>query len=333
MRRQLIIFFSILILLTVGSWFIYQNEIVTIYSIAIYWVICVLFLAGVGNYLIYLWLNRLMPWENDTLGRMLFQLLFSGIYTMICTNLSYYLFKSNLTDVPPDVQQMTLLNVYALFIIIPVFSIFFGIYFLTKWKKATIEMEAAKKEAIKSELSALKNHLDPHFLFNNLNILSSLIDTENESAQSFLEKFSDVYRYVLKNKDSEVINLETELQFLDAYIYLINTRFEHQLEVFIEIDPSARKLFIPTLTIQMLVENALKHNKFSRKDKLNIHISSGPDTLVIRNNFNPKVSKIHENGSGLNNIWKRYELLSSRKPLVEVSNEQFIVEIPLLKVE
>lgn len=311
----------------------YQSEMVTIYTIAMYWVICVLFLTVVGNYLIYRWLNRLMPWKNDSLKRILFQLLFSGIYTLICTNLSYYLFKANLTDVPPDAQQMTLLNVYALFIIIPVFSIFFGIYFLTKWKKATIEIEDAKKEAIKSELSALKNHLDPHFLFNNLNILSSLIDTENESAQSFLEKFADVYRYVLKNKDFEVTKLDLELEFLDAYIYLINTRFEHQLEVNIEIDPSVRELFIPTLTIQMLVENALKHNKFSRKDKLKIHISSDSDTLVIRNNYNPKGTKIHENGSGLNNIEKRYELLSSRKPVVKVSNESFIVEIPLLKVD
>lgn len=333
MRRQLIIFISVLILLLLGAWFISQSEDATIFFIAIYWVVSMLFLVGTGNYVIYRWLNHIIPWENDTLKRMLFQLLISGIYTLICSNLSYYLFKTNLTEEPPDLQQMTLLNIYAMFIIVPVFSIFFGIYFLTKWKKATIQIEDAKKEAIKSELLALKNHIDPHFLFNNLNILSSLIDAENESALSFLGKFSDVYRYVLRNKESEVIRLAAEMEFLDAYIFLINTRFGHQLVMNIDIDQSAQEKYIPTLTIQMLVENALKHNKFSRKDKLIIQISSDTDTLIVRNNYRPTVSENYEFGSGLNNIKKRYELLSSREPVVKVSNEQFIVEIPLLKID
>lgn len=276
-----------------------------------------------------------MPWDIDSLKRILIQLLLSGFYTLICTNISYYLFKSNLTELPPDAQQMALLNVYAVFFIIPVFSIFFGIYFLSKWKKSTIEMEDAKKEAIKSELLALKNHLDPHFLFNNLNILSSLINTENELAQSFLEKFADVYRYLLKNKDSEVIKLETELQFLDSYIYLINTRFEYYLQIKIDIDPSVKEKYLPTLTIQMLVENALKHNRFSRKDKLEIEIISRDDTLLVINTYNPIEADGYENkqGSGLNNIKKRYQLLSSKEPIVEISNERFIVKIPLLTIE
>ena len=335
MLRQLFIFIIILILLLGGSWYIYQSETATIYTIATYWIVCILYLVGVGNYLIYRWLNHIIPWENNSLRRILFQLLLSGIYTLLCTNLSYFLFKSNLTEVPPDAQQITLLNVYAVFIIIPVFSIFFGIYFLSKWKKATVQIEEAKKEAIKSELLALKNHLDPHFLFNNLNILSSLINTENESAQSFLEKFSEVYRYLLKNKESEVIKLETELQFLEAYIYLINTRFEHQLEVKIDIDASSKEKYIPTLTIQMLVENALKHNKFSSTKKLKIEITSSKDSMTISNNYQPNDSEIHEGitKSGLKNIEKRYELLSAKKPDVKIENEQFIVEIPLLNQE
>lgn len=335
MRRQLFIFITILVLLLAGAWFINHLETATIYTIATYWVISILFLLGFGNYVIYRWLNHVIPWESDSLRRILFQLLLSGIYTLICTNLSYFLFKSNLTEAAPDAQQMTLLNIYAVFIILPVFSIFFGIYFLTKWKKATLEIEDAKKEAIRSELLALKNHLDPHFLFNNLNILSSLIDTENEYAQSFLEKFADVYRYVLKNKESEVIQLKLELEFLESYIYLINTRFEHQVEFRLNINKQALEKFIPTLTIQMLVENALKHNKFSRKEKLIIRIDSRSDLLIVNNNYSPKASdQLGENsGSGLINIEKRYELLSSQKPLVKIENDQFIVELPLLMSE
>jgi LytS/YehU family sensor histidine kinase len=162
-----------------------------------------------------------------------------------------------------------------------------------------------------------------------------LIDTENEKAQSFLEKFAEVYRYVLKNKDSEVIRLATELQFLDAYIYLINTRFEHQLEVQVNIDPSAKEKYLPTLTIQMLVENALKHNKFSRKDKLKIQISSSDDLLLVSNNYNPIKPNSYEKkqGSGLRNIEKRYKLLSSQKPIIKISNDQFSVNLPLLNLD
>lgn len=334
MRKVIFIFLICATILFVGAWYINGLEWNTIYTIAIYWIIIIVFLTVFGNYILYRWLNLLMPWENDSLKRILYQLLLSGIYTTLSANLSYYLFKSLFTDFPPDIQQMILLNIYAIFIIIPVFSIFFGIFFLTKWKKATIAMEAAKKEAIKSELLALKNHIDPHFLFNNLNILSSLIEPENNAAQAFLEKFSEVYRYVLKHKDSEVILLSAELQFLEAYIYLINTRFEHQLAFSVDVDERSREYYLPTLTIQMLVENALKHNNFSSKNRLQIKVISQDDHLLISNTYNPKDSSVAVGdaaGSGLKNIEKRYELISNKKPEIEISENEFIVKIPLLK--
>jgi len=317
----------------IGALLINLSETVTVYAIAVYWIIFILFLVFAGNYLIYKWLDKTLPWEEDTLRRVLIQLLASGIYTIICTNLSYFLFKSNLTESPPDGQQMTLLNVYAVFIIIPVFSIFFGIYFLTKWKKATIVIEEAKKEAIRTELLALKNHLDPHFLFNNLNILSSLIDDESKSAQLFLEKFSEVYRYLLKNKDSEVIQIKSEIDFLDSYMFLINMRFEDQLEFDQDIDENILDKYIPTLTVQMLVENAIKHNKFSSASKLIVRIKTENSHLIISNNYRPKVAKSYQNssGSGIRNIEKRYELLSDKKPVITIEDGFFIVKLPILK--
>lgn len=334
MRKLVITFMSLAAALVFIGFYIYQSETSTVYTIAIYWVITILFLTVFGNYIIYRWLNQLMPWEHDALKRVLWQLISSGIYTIICANLSYYLIKTQFTDYPPDGQQMLLLNIYAVFIIIPVFSIFFGVYFMAKWKKATIEMEDAKKEVIKTELYALKNHIDPHFLFNNLNILSSLIDEQNESAQAFLDKFSEVYRYVLQNKDADITRLDMELQFLDAYLYLISTRFAQQIDFSINIDDMAKTRYIPTLSLQMLIENALKHNKFSNKNKLKIDISSQDQHLIIQNSYNPTkpFTSIEESeGSGLKNIEKRYEILSISSPVVEVSNTEFIVKIPLIK--
>jgi len=333
-RKLVVIFIASLSILIVIGWFLNQSEASTVYAIAIYWVTSILFLTVFGNYTIYRLLNLKMPWDGDSLQRILWQLLFSGIYTMLCANLSYYLIKSQFTEFPPDGQQMILLNIYAVFIIIPVFSIFFGIYFLAKWKRVTIEMETAKKEAIRSELLALKNHIDPHFLFNNLNILSSLIDQDNASAQSFLEKFSEVYRYVLHHKDSEIIKLDQEIQFLEAYIFLINTRFSKQIECTISIDEKQRKMYIPPLTIQMLVENALKHNSFSAKQKLKIKVFTEGPTLIVENNYRPKVaanSSAKTEGSGLKNIKKRYEILCDSKPEIIQSETHFCIKIPLIK--
>ena len=332
MKNKLIILSIIFVLLLLAGSIIYDSDTVTIYVIAIYWIVTVLYLTVAGNMLIYFWLNRKLPWEKETLRRMVYQLLLSGIYIMVCTNISYYIFKTNYTEFPPDNQQMILLNIYGLFIIIPVFSIFFGIFFMTKWKRATVQVEEAKKEVLHAELLALKNHLDPHFLFNNLNILSSLIDTDNEPAQDFLEKFAEVYRYVLKIKDAEIIQLSDELEFLESYLYLMNTRFDEQLEVEIDIKVKDYKQFIPILTLQMLVENALKHNSFSADNKLHISIKSVDNGLRISNNYQQRdfQEKSWVKGSGLTNIEKRYELLASQKPTIYVKEGLFIVDLPLI---
>ena len=223
--RRILIFLAVLAALALAAWYLYDAQLQPVYYIAILWVASVLLLTWLGNYLIYFWLNQYLSWSQTSLKRILYQLLLSGMYTLLCVNLTYYLFKTNFTETPPDSQQMILLNIYGVFVIIPVFSIFFGIFFLAKWKKATIRAEQLNKERVRTELLALKNHVDPHFLFNNLNILSSLIQPENDDAQHFLEKFSDVYRYVLRSKDAEVIKLSTELDFLESYLFLVNKRF------------------------------------------------------------------------------------------------------------
>ena len=262
------------------------------------------------------------------------KLLLSGIYTLLCVNLTYYLFKTSFTDTAPDSHQMILLNIYGTFVIIPVFSLYFGIYFLTKWKRATIEAEELKKEHVRTELLALKNHIDPHFLFNNLNILSSLIQPENEDAQHFLEKFSDVYRYVLRSKEAEVIPLKTELNFLEAYLFLIKKRFSDQVCIDMQLQAMNDRHYIPPLSLQMLIENALKHNKFTMKKPLKIQVYLEGDYLVVSNDFRPLAEKdTLEPGSGLDNIRKRYALISDTEPVIENTEETFVVKLPLLTIE
>ncbi len=332
--KRIFIIIIVMSLLGAAVWYLYQAQLEPIYYIAIFWIVSVLFLTWVGNYVIYLWLNRQLPWTESSLGRILVQLLLSGIYTLLCVNFTYYAFKTIFTDIPPDQQQFVLLNIYGVFVIIPVFSMYFGVYFLNKWKKATLEAEELKKENVRSELMALKNHIDPHFLFNNLNILSSLIETGNKPAQSFLANFSDVYRYVLKNKDSEIIPLKTEMEFLNAYLYLIATRYDQQITINKDVQVDLRKNYIPPLSLQMLIENAVKHNKFTKRNPLTIDIYSEKEHLVVRNNYSPiKKDVVDRPESGLKNIQKRYELISDATPEILKEQEYFIVKLPLLKLE
>ena len=152
------------------------------------------------------------------------------------------------------------MNVYAAFIFIPLFSIYFSMYFLKHWRKSELEVEKFQKENIRSQLTSLKNHLDPHFLFNNLNILSALIDKDTRRSKLFVEHFAEVYRSLLRKTSDDLIPLPEELAFIDSYIYLLRTRFENNIQFTINLKPEHKSRMVPPLTLQMLVENAIKHN-------------------------------------------------------------------------
>ncbi|MEM7658916.1 MAG: histidine kinase, partial [Bacteroidota bacterium] len=173
----------------------------------------------------------------------------------------------------------------------------------------------------------------PHFLFNNLNILSSLIDHNSEQAQDFLGNFSEVYRYVLRQREEELVPLRSELEFLDAYVYMLRQRFRKQVHIEIDIQPSHRALFLPPLALQMLIENAIKHNKATESSPLTITIQSQEGGIYVCNTLQVKRIPPKGTGFGLENLRKRYEFLSMKSLRVEKANDQFCVFLPLLSTE
>jgi LytS/YehU family sensor histidine kinase len=228
---------------------------------------------------------------------------------------------------------MAVMNIYGLLFVLPAVSIHFGIYFMTQWKKTKLKSEQLEKENIRTQLEVLKSHIDPHFLFNNLNILSSLIDEDKETARSFLDNFCEVYRYVLKNKQIELVGLDEELEFLDAYIYLLQNRFGEKLSFQKEVFCNTHKFQVPPLALQIVVENVIKHNSMDKEDPLIIELSIEDEKLVVKNNLKPKKAKVESSNTGLANIKKRFEFLSNRE--VEILNieSHFIVKLPLLEVD
>ncbi len=198
--------------------------------------------------------------------------------------------------------------------------------------EAQTQLINLQKENLQSQYDVLKQQVNPHFLFNSLNVLTSLIKIEPDLAEKFSEQLSKVYRYVLENKDNELVDLNTELNFLEAYIFLLNIRFLDKLDVRISIPESRRCDKIIPLAMQLLIENAIKHNTMSKNNPLFIDIFiDNANCLNVTNNLQERPSQVISTGVGLKNILNRYQLLNLPTPSFEKTETQFVAKIALVK--
>jgi two-component system, LytTR family, sensor kinase len=225
-----------------------------------------------------------------------------------------------------------IVNATFLLLFILVSGLNLGFTFIEKYKQSEINAEKLLKESMHAKLESLKVQVSPHFLFNNLNILGALIEKEPQTAKAFLEKFSEVYRYVLVSKNKELITLKEELEFLDSYIYLLQKRFDNNLKIYINCSYE-NNYHLPPICLQLLLENAIKHNIISSKKPLSINIFTQGDNIVIENNLQKKESVESGTGTGLFNITNRYSYFTDLKVDVQETNEHYIVKLPLLKME
>jgi len=203
-----------------------------------------------------------------------------------------------------------------------------AILFFKNWKEAAVQQEKLKRQQLALQYETLKGQVSPHFLFNNLNSLTSLISTNPDKAIDFVKKLSEVYRYVLDQKDQELVDLATELKFVESYVFLQKIRFETNLDVQIQVNPKNFKV-IP-LSVQMLVENAIKHNEISDRKPLQIRIFSTDDNCLIVENQLQKKSGSEGSGSGIQNIRERYEFFTNKKVVIFESLDRYLISIPLL---
>lgn len=206
------------------------------------------------------------------------------------------------------------------------------IFLFSKWKHSLIETEEFKKAYVQSELDNLKSQVNPHFLFNSINSLSSLIIEEPKRAEAFLDEMGKVYRYLLQNNDQELTPLHLELDFLKSYFHLLQTRHEGSIFMEDHIPEHYLNYLLPPLTLQMLVENAVKHNILLEETPLLIRLSVNEnDQLVVINNLQKKTLGIISNKIGLNNIKAKYHLLNQPEVYIEETPHHFMVAIPLIK--
>ncbi len=196
--------------------------------------------------------------------------------------------------------------------------------------EARTQLIRLQKENLQSQFEVLRQQVNPHFLFNSLNVLTSLIKLEPDLAEKFTEHLSKVYRYVLENKDNDLVELKTELDFLNAYLFLLNIRFMDKIDVHIEIQEGLTDWLILPLALQLLIENAIKHNSMSKRNPLRIHLFIDADHyLNVVNNLQERELYIASTGVGLKNIEHRYLLLEMPAPEFIKTDLEFIARVPL----
>lgn len=207
-------------------------------------------------------------------------------------------------------------------------------FFIGKWKNSLVESEQLRRKNLEIQYAALTSQINPHFLFNCLNVLSSLIQSDPEKAVTFTREFSKIYRYVLDSRDKLMVSLEEELNFLNSFLYLQKIRFDKGLETEISIDAECLQLYLPPLSLQLLVENAIKHNEISEENPLFLKVSAGQAQLTVTNNYRPVKKPVNDRGGfGLKNLNERYSHYTHIKPVFKVENNMYIAIIPLLQDE
>jgi hypothetical protein len=203
--------------------------------------------------------------------------------------------------------------------------------FLMEWKTAATEAERLKKEQVEARFEALKNQVNPHFLFNSLNVLITLVHKDAEQSEKFIRQLAHVYRYVLESRDKEVVRLEEEIKQLEAYVFLMEIRFGDNFKVHLNIPD--QEGYIAPLTLQMLLENVFKHNEVSRNHPMEVAITQADKMIIVKNKKQIRRHFEAHSGVGLENIRSRYQFLSTQPIEVIETAEYFTVKIPLISYE
>lgn len=294
------------------------------------------FVIGLGNWGLNEALNRRYSWTEDLRKRaivgILLTILLNIILVLVCDYVNFIVFNGG----DPNLfftGEMNFMHWFILNVSLLISAVMHAKGFMESLQQTTrsqvVEQKIIAKTA-SAQFESLKNQLDPHFLFNSLNVLSSLIEENTESAQQFTASMSKVYRYVLEQKDKELVSVEEELDFARTYCALLKTRFEDSVNFEFDVKEEDLTAFVVPLSLQLLLENCIKHNFATSSKQLAMRIGSDGEFLTIENNFQPRNLPKERSGIGLSNIVQRYSLLTKRNVFIEKSEERFKVKIPLL---
>ncbi|MFT4761671.1 MAG: two-component system LytT family sensor kinase [Paraglaciecola sp.] len=281
-------------------------------------------------------LNRKISWLEKPVLRFVVSTVATILATITAlTLLNLMLFWYYLDVMPSEyLRDIEALDFIVTMLITAAISMFIhGRAFLMGWRDSSLEVERLKQANIAAQYETLKNQVNPHFLFNSLNVLSSLVYKDQDLAAKFIKQLSKVYRYVLDTRDKEVVSLQREIDALESYIFLMKIRFGKNLQVTLNVQPQSNEQMVP-LTLQMLLENAIKHNEVSKAFPLKIDITRLDNGLIsMKNNLKEKRQLAEKSGVGLANIEARFKYISDKKVQILKTAETFDVHVPIVEMD
>jgi len=292
------------------------------------------FLISYPDLFVIQYMNKIAPWDKSIFKRVPLQLGFTVVIgAVIATLITLFAnWISVYTD--HDIASIVRTNVLIYVVVnIMVMSIFEGWILFIERAKAKQMADNLQTELSQIKFEVLKSQINPHFMFNSLNVLSGLINKDVNKAQQFIDEFSMIYRYVLETIEQPVATLGKEIEFMRSYLFLQQIRYGKNLTYSVNITAGLMDMFLPPLSLQVVLENAMKHNIINESKPLHIEITDEALTLIVKNNIQPKISKGVSTGLGLKNLIKRYALISDIVPEFKVETNHYIAKLPLIKIE
>lgn len=300
--------------------------------IGFFWAFSISITQWAGIHLIRGIIHRKISWIETPVKRTVVQIVVFLAYS-ICAYIlvqffNFYIWRGFL---PSQSWNSIIKSLpYTILISFIISLIFTAIGFFQAWKNSLIHAEKLKTEMMAYKYESLRNQINPHFLFNSLNVLIDLVYDDQAMAVQFIQQMSDLFRYVLDSRDKELVPLKDELEFIHSYTFLLKTRFEDKLNIEINVQPNLDDYIVP-MTLQLLIENAVKHNEVSEAFPLRILVSKKGDFLEVENLLKPKNIGDNLKKTGLKNISQQFAFFSEQPIKIITSDERFVVRVPILK--
>jgi two-component system, LytTR family, sensor kinase len=279
---------------------------------------------GIVNYL---W--RKFPWEQAPFRHLILEIFLILSYTLVFS-IALYLLEKKLSNAS-NVKNLGIEVFTTLLITFFITSIYESVFFYKQWKENFSKSVMLERDNIEARYEALRAQINPHFLFNSLNSLASMVEG-NKPVVNYVQNLSELLRYMLKNGEKELVLLRDEMTIINSYILLQQMRFPGTLEIKIDVPEKFYHFAVPPLVLQMLVENCLKHNIISKENPLKVEITASKDSMSVKNNLQKKAG-VDSTGQGLKNIMGRYRFFTSQEIEIIETKDTFTVVVPLLQIE
>ncbi len=298
------------------------------------WSLFISITQWIGPVLIIHALDKRLPWIRKPVTRTFTQFILMLVWSVSAFAAVQLLMIYLINGLPPSEawQYVTGFIVYTFLIALFISLVFTAIGFFRAWRSSVLNEAAIKSEMMSYKYESLRNQINPHFLFNSFNVLSDLVYEDQEQAVKFIRQMSELFRYILDSRDKELVSLIEELEFIKLYAFLLKTRFGDKLKLEIDLNPNINDYIVP-MTLQLLVENAVKHNEVSEKFPLTISIRQNGQYIEVENAVKPKPIGNDSKKTGLKNIAQQFAFFSDKEIEVTSTGSYFLVRVPVIVME